>query len=101
MYFATVCLTDVDSEFQQFAVHPRRAPTRVRLRHRANQRSEVGRHGRAPDAAPALPGPPQSEAPSVPGDDGNCDRLVSIKSKYDPGNLFRMNNNIRPSVEGA
>jgi Berberine and berberine like len=37
----------------------------------------------------------------VPGDDGNYDRLVSIKSKYDPGNLFRMNNNIPPSVEGA
>jgi hypothetical protein len=29
-------LTDVDSEFQQFAMNPRRAPARVRLRHRAN-----------------------------------------------------------------
>jgi hypothetical protein len=29
----------------------------------------------------------------------NYDRLVSIKSKYDPGNLFRVNNNISPPVE--
>jgi hypothetical protein len=40
------CLTDVDAEFQQFAVDPRRAPPRVRVRHRANQRPNVGREGR-------------------------------------------------------
>jgi len=33
-------LTDVDPQFQQFAMDPRSTPTRVRLRHRANQ------HGR-------------------------------------------------------
>lgn len=27
---------------------------------------------------------------------GNYDRLVSIKQKYDPGNLFRINQNIKP-----
>ena len=63
-------LTDVDPQFQQFAMNPRRAPARVRLRHRANQRPDVGGHGRSPHAASALPGPPQPEAPSVPGDDG-------------------------------
>ena len=31
----------------------------------------------------------------------NYDRLVSIKRKYDPGNLFRVNNNISPSVKSA
>jgi FAD/FMN-containing dehydrogenase len=28
----------------------------------------------------------------------NYDRLVNLKSKYDPTNLFRINQNIRPSV---
>ena len=55
-------LRDVDPEFQQFAVDPRRAPARVRLRHRPNQRAHVGGHGRSPDASPALPCPPQPEA---------------------------------------
>jgi hypothetical protein len=31
----------------------------------------------------------------------NYDRLVSIKSKYDPGNLFRVNNNIPSAAERA
>jgi FAD/FMN-containing dehydrogenase len=29
---------------------------------------------------------------------GNYDRLVDIKNKYDPTNLFRLNTNIRPTV---
>ena len=29
--------------------------------------------------------------------DGNYDRLVEIKRKYDPTNLFRLNQNIVPS----
>jgi len=29
---------------------------------------------------------------------GNYRRLVEIKNKYDPGNLFRRNANIQPSV---
>jgi len=29
----------------------------------------------------------------------NYDRLVTIKKKYDPENLFRVNQNIRPSAE--
>jgi FAD/FMN-containing dehydrogenase len=28
----------------------------------------------------------------------NYDRLVAIKNKYDPTNLFRVNQNIKPSV---
>ena len=62
-------LTDVDPELQQFAMNPRRAPARVYLCHRANQRTDVGGHGRAPHAAAALPGPPQPETSPVPGDD--------------------------------
>jgi FAD/FMN-containing dehydrogenase len=30
----------------------------------------------------------------------NYKRLVEIKKKWDPGNLFRMNKNIPPRMEG-
>ena len=29
---------------------------------------------------------------------GNYERLVALKTKYDPTNLFRLNQNIKPSV---
>ena len=29
---------------------------------------------------------------------GNYDRLVEIKNKYDPKNLFRLNANVKPTV---
>ena len=40
------------------------------LRHRANQRPDVGGQGRSPYPTAALPGPPQPEASPVPGNDG-------------------------------
>ncbi|MEJ2004187.1 MAG: BBE domain-containing protein, partial [Cyclobacteriaceae bacterium] len=30
---------------------------------------------------------------------GNYERLAQIKEKYDPGNLFRVNQNIKPSAK--
>ena len=38
-------LTEIDPEFQPFAMNPGRAPPRVCLRHRANQRPDVRRQG--------------------------------------------------------
>jgi hypothetical protein len=29
----------------------------------------------------------------------NYERLVAIKNKYDPGNLFRVNQNIKPTTK--
>jgi len=28
----------------------------------------------------------------------NYERLVALKNQYDPGNLFRLNNNISPTI---
>jgi hypothetical protein len=51
-------------------MNPRRAPAGVACAiMRISVRTSAGA-GRSPPAAPALSGPPQPEAPSVPGDDG-------------------------------
>ena len=62
-------LTDVDAELEQFTMDPRRAPERVRVRHRTNQRSNLKRDTRSTRAVTALPRPEQPKAPAVPGDD--------------------------------
>jgi len=61
-------LADLYAELQQFAVDARRAPQRVCVRHRADQRADVARHGRPTSTATALPGPEQPEASAMPGD---------------------------------
>jgi FAD/FMN-containing dehydrogenase len=44
-------------------------------------------------------GPEDPTASSVPHAFGrNIDRLTEVKARYDPGNLFRRNNNIQPST---
>jgi hypothetical protein len=62
-------LTDLDPQFQEFAVNSWGAPQRVGLRHRANQPADVRRKARSTQAASALPGPEEPEAAAVPGED--------------------------------
>jgi len=51
-------------------VDPRRAPQGVRRRHRPNQRPDVPCDRGATPLVPALPGPKEAEAATMPGDDG-------------------------------
>ena len=55
--------------FKQLAVDPWRAPERIRLRHRPNQRADIGGDGRPAGASATLPRPEQAEAAAMPGED--------------------------------
>lgn len=47
-------------------------------------------------------GPEDPVTSSVPHAFGrNLDRLIEVKARYDPGNLFQRNNNIQPSAAGG
>jgi len=64
-------LADVDTELEQLAMNPRRAPKWVLAAHGANQRAHLRGHGRPPRLAVSdLPGPEEAEALAVPADDG-------------------------------
>jgi len=64
-------LTDVDAEFEQFAVDAGRAPKRILAAHSTNQFSHVFRDRRSARLAVTdFPSPEQPEALAVPGDDG-------------------------------
>src|SRR6476659_232342 len=64
-------------------MNARSTPTRTHLRHCANQRPDVRGYRRSSDAAPALPGTPEPEAPSAPGEDGL--RLDDDERRSPPG----------------
>jgi hypothetical protein len=63
-------LADCDPQLEEFTVEARRTPKRVGHGHRANQVTDVERHGRPPQASTTLPGPEQAERLPLPGDDG-------------------------------
>lgn len=67
----------------------RRAPERVRLRHRANRRADGERHGGRTGTAASLPRPEQEEATAVPSDDrllwiddGERRSLLGLNAKH-------------------
>jgi hypothetical protein len=60
----------VDSEFQQFAMHPRRAPVGIRLGHCGNQRADVSGHRWSPDPSAARPSHQSRKLRRCQADDG-------------------------------
>src|SRR6267143_6777637 len=68
--FAHAALTDVDAEFEQFAVDARSTPTGILPAHPADQISDFARNGGSSGlASPHLPGPEQAKAGTMPGYD--------------------------------
>jgi hypothetical protein len=68
--FAHAALTDVDAEFEQFAVDTWSTPTGIFSAHLADQFSDFARNdGSSGLAAPHLPGPEQPKAGTMPGND--------------------------------
>jgi hypothetical protein len=57
-------LADLDTELEQFAVDPRRAPERVGAAHLPNQVTNLALHRRPPGSR--APTPKEAEAPTVP-----------------------------------
>ena len=68
--FAHAALTDVDAEFERFAVDARSTPTGILPAHPADQISDFARNGGSPElASPHLRGPEQPKAGTMPGND--------------------------------
>src|SRR5215469_252477 len=68
--FAHTALSDVDAEFEKFAMDARCTPTRILLAHHADQVSDfVGDEGSSGLPAPHLPSPEPSKAGTMPGQD--------------------------------
>jgi hypothetical protein len=69
--FAHAALTDVDAEFEQFAMDAGCTPTWILPAHLAEQISDLARNDRSSGLAvpPYLPGPEQPKAGTMPGND--------------------------------
>ena len=69
--FADAALPDVDAEFEQFPVDAGCTPTGILPTHPADQISDLVRNNRSSRlAVPHLPGPEQTKAGTMPGNDG-------------------------------
>ena len=68
--FADTALSDVDAEFEEFAMDAGCTPSGVLPAHRADEISDLARNDRPSRlAAPHLPSPEQSKAGPMPGQD--------------------------------
>jgi hypothetical protein len=79
--FADTALSELDAEFEKFAVDAGCTPSGVLPAHLADQLSDLARNDRSSRlAAPHLPGPEQAKAGTMPGkdrfrfDDGSAER---------------------------
>src|SRR5262245_47502266 len=78
-------LTQDDAQLPQLAVDARRSPERVGGRQLADQGTHVGWHTGSSGTAPTFPGPEETKAPSMPGDNGLRLDDVQRRSPAAPG----------------
>jgi hypothetical protein len=93
--FGDAGLSDIDAEFEEFSMDPRRSPQRIGNAHLADKLSYLRRYSWSAATAPRLPPPVRSEPGAVPFNHGlrlhdrqGAQHLRGTK-RYKPANIRR------------